>query len=187
MTWLVMISKDPRLDSFVFNWTNNLVSRRTTDWMIAFSFLGKHSFLVPANLALITYFLLKKEVRTALATLFISLSSLGLMTLLKRIFQRSRPSEPLVEGITNFSFPSGHAFMSVAFYGLLIWWVMVSVRQKWLRRFIIFFLATIIITIGFSRIYLRVHYTTDVIAGFCIGTFWLTICLSIFAKKNQGL
>jgi undecaprenyl-diphosphatase len=123
----------------------------------------------------------------AIRTSFVLLSSLLLMSLLKRLIQRQRPPDPLVDGITNFSFPSGHAFMGVAFYGLLIWYTSVCISNKWLRRIVILFLLFIIAAIGFSRIYLRVHYATDVIAGVCIGFVWLDFCLWFIDKREAAL
>ena len=147
--------------------------------MKAVSFLGNHIFLIPANLLFIAYLIFRKNKWEAITAGVVALSSLVLMSLLKNLIQRHRPASPLVEGITNFSFPSGHAFMSVAFYGLLVWWALSSIKNKWQQRILISFLLFLIFIIGFSRIYLRVHYTTDVVAGFCMGTIWLIISLII--------
>lgn len=120
----------------------------------------------------------------AIKTAIVLVSSLLVMSLLKSLIQRHRPPNPLVEGITNYSFPSGHAFMGVVFYGLLIWYASIYIRTKWLQQIIIFFLLLVIAAIGFSRIYLRVHYATDVIAGICIGFVWLDFCLWLIDKKQ---
>ena len=151
------------------------------------SFLAKHTFLIPLIFLLITWFLIKKNKWMAIRTATVLLSSLLLMSILKRLIQRQRPPDPLVEGITNYSFPSGHAFMSVAFYGLLIWFASVYISNKWMRRLVIAFLLLVIAAIGFSRIYLRVHYATDVIAGICIGFVWLDFCLWFIDKKEAAI
>jgi undecaprenyl-diphosphatase len=151
------------------------------------SLLAKHSFLIPVIFLLIAFFLIKNNKRMAIRTSFVLLSSLLLMSLLKRLIQRQRPPDPLVDGITNYSFPSGHAFMGVAFYGLLIWYASVYISNKWLRRMVIVSLLLIIASIGFSRIYLRVHYATDVIAGVCIGFVWLDFCLWFIDKREAAL
>ncbi|MBK8143394.1 MAG: phosphatase PAP2 family protein [Chitinophagaceae bacterium] len=98
----------------------------------------------------------------------------------------STSPEPLVAGITNFSFPSGHAFMGITFYGLLIWMIAVHVKNKWQKGLAITLLSLLIIVIGLSRVYLRVHYTTDVLAGFSIGFLWLIACLNIIEKAESG-
>ncbi len=86
---------------------------------------------------------------------------------------------PLLHEAKGFSFPSGHALMSVTFYGLLIVIVWEFVKAPWLRWLLSILLALLILIIGFSRVYLRVHYASDVVAGFSVGLVWLI--LSIWA------
>lgn len=179
---LVFISKNGRLDAAVFSFAADHISPGCTRFMKSISFLGKHSFLVPANFFLIAFFFMLKNKWGAMSVAIVSLSSLGLMSLLKNLIQRHRPENPMVEGITNYSFPSGHALMSVAFYGLLAFWTAAAIKNKWLRMSLISFLLLLILLIGYSRIYLRVHYTTDVLAGLCIGTCWLFFCLWLISK-----
>jgi membrane-associated phospholipid phosphatase len=185
VAWLVFISDRNYLDQKIFS----LIAPHTTDsrtrLMLAFSFLGNHQFLIPANFALIVFFLVGKNKWGALRVAVVSFSSLGMMSLLKNLFHRLRPDNPLVPGITNFSFPSGHAFMSAAFYGLLIWWAASTIKNKWQRRIVISFLLLLILIIGFSRIYLRVHYATDVIVGFCIGFVCLIVSLTIIDRLKE--
>jgi undecaprenyl-diphosphatase len=104
------------------------------------------------------------------------------MFLLKAIFNRPRPLLPLLEPVKGLSFPSGHAMMSVSFYGLLIvlaWETIVNRTARWLVTVL---LLLLILLIGFSRIYLRLHYFSDVIAGYAAGVIWLT--LSIWAVRR---
>lgn len=192
MVWIVFINNSSWLDDKVFAFTGPLLSPGLTSFMKAITFLGTHDFLVPANFILIIILLIKKKKQLAWHTLVIALSSLGLMSLLKNLFRRKRPDHPLVDGVTNFSFPSGHAFMSVAFYGLLIWLVLQYSKKQSTRVLLIFFLSLLILLIGFTRIYLRLHYTTDVIAGFCFGIVWLYTCLYLLSryapvKENERL
>jgi membrane-associated phospholipid phosphatase len=198
MLWLVFIDRNSSFDEHIFSIISPYTSAGNTRFMKGVSFLGNHNFLIPANFILIAFFILDKKKWAAIRVAVVALSSLGLMTLLKNLFQRHRPAAPLVEGITNFSFPSGHAFMSVAFYGLLCCWIWFSVHDKWQKSMSIIFLLLLILAISFSRTYLRVHYTTDVIAGFGIGTAWLILSLRVTDKiisrsasrkaaANQGL
>lgn len=179
IVWLVFISGNITPDENVFSFVGPHITEGRTHFMKAVAFLGNHKFLIPANLLLIAYLLFRKNKWEAMTAAAVALSSVGMMSLLKNLVQRQRPSNQLVEGITNFSFPSGHAFMSIAFYGMLIWWAAAHIKNKLQQRIAIAFLLFIILIIGFSRIYLRVHYTTDVIAGFCFGTIWLIIVLKI--------
>lgn len=155
-----------------------------TKIMLFISFLGKHSFLIPVISLLIAWFFIRKKKWLVIRTIAVLLSSLLLMTFLKTLIHRQRPDDPLVLGITNFSFPSGHAFMSVAFYGLIIWLSAHNISKKWLQWGVNTLLLLLILGIGFSRIYLRVHYATDVIAGLAIGFVWLSFCLWVIDKKE---
>ncbi len=158
------------------------------DWlatcMSVITFMGNYQFLVPANLILIIYLFIKKKKPLALLVLFIALSSLGCKFLLKDLFHRPRPYDAMVTGIKNFSFPSGHAMMSLAFYGLLILGMKYWVANKIVRNSINFFLLLLIILIGFSRIYLRVHYLSDVLAGYCWAIAWIIFCFYLFTKTK---
>jgi len=101
------------------------------------------------------------------------------MLLLKQLFQRKRPLSPLLKAAKGLSFPSGHAIMAVTFYGLMIYILQHSITIDWLKWFAIILVIALIISIGFSRIYLRVHYASDVAAGFIIGLLWLLISLAV--------
>lgn len=148
----------------------------------AITFLGNYQFLVPANLLFILFLLVKRESKLGGLVLFTALTSLGWKYLLKDLFHRPRPAEAMIEGIKNFSFPSGHAMMSVAFYGMLIILTPYFIQNKKTCRLLIIFLSILIIMIGFSRIYLRVHYTSDVLAGYAFGYGWLILCTWLFTR-----
>jgi membrane-associated phospholipid phosphatase len=184
IVWSVFVHEAFFVDQNLFSILSLYITGSRTYFIKAVTFLGNHKFLILANLLLITYFLIKKEKLFALQVTAIALSSYAFMSLLKNLFQRYRPKNPLVDGVTNFSFPSGHAFMSVTFYGLLIWLAAIYITNKRMQQLVIAFLLLLILFIGFSRIYLRMHYTTDVIAGYCMGFIWLMFCLWL-TDKNQ--
>jgi membrane-associated phospholipid phosphatase len=187
LVWVVFIHGRNSFDQKTFDLIGPHITERRTRIMELISFLGNHFFLVPVILLMIAYFLVQKKKWMAIRATTVLLSSLLLMSLLKRLIHRDRPPDPLVHGITNFSFPSGHAFMSVAFYGLLIWYASEYIQRAWLRRMVIVLLLGIIAAIGVSRIYLRVHYATDVIAGICCGFVWLDFCLWFIDRKEAML
>jgi undecaprenyl-diphosphatase len=173
----IFIIKDHTLDS-IRDYLVPYVNETNTKIMLFFTFLGKHQFLIPANLVLIAYFLLiKKNKWVSIKIPAIALSSLALMFGLKRLFGRNRPSNPLLENVHGLSFPSGHALMSVTFYGLLIYIVFKTIKNNTVKWVIIACLTLLIHLIGFSRIYFNVHYTTDVIAGLSMGFLWLVLCI----------
>jgi membrane-associated phospholipid phosphatase len=174
-------------DEQVFAFLKNHISERHNDEMLFFTFLGTHRFLIPANLALIAYFLfVKKQKWYSIKIPAIALTSLALMFGLKYLFHRSRPDSPLLFHAEGLSFPSGHALFSITFYGLLIYILYKTVQNVPLKWSLILLLALLILTIGFSRVYLRVHYATDVIAGFCVGFLWLVIALSVLNRMERS-
>lgn len=101
------------------------------------------------------------------------------MVLLKQLFQRKRPLSPLLKAAKGLSFPSGHAIMAVTFYGLLIYILQHTIDINWLRILSTILIIILIFLIGFSRVYLRVHYASDVLGGFIIGSLWLLISLAV--------
>lgn len=174
----VLLLQTQEFDEGVFEKLQPFVNETNNKIMLFVTFLGKHEFLIPANLLLIAYFLFfKKHKWYSIKIPAIALSSLAMMFFLKNYFERERPLIPLLEEARGLSFPSGHALMSVTFYGLMIYIVWHSVKDPRLKWALIVALLILIHLIGFSRIYLRVHYTTDVIAGFAMGVIWLVISL----------
>jgi membrane-associated phospholipid phosphatase len=174
------IRKHKPIDMLIFDKIKPLVNEINNKIMLLITFLGKHQFLIPANLILIFYFLLvKKQTWFSIRVITIAISSLVLMLLLKQLFQRKRPLAPLLKAAKGLSFPSGHAIMAVTFYGLLIYILQHSITIDWLKWLVIVLVTVLIILIGFSRIYLRVHYASDVAAGFIIGLLWLLISLAV--------
>jgi membrane-associated phospholipid phosphatase len=171
------------VDLAVFGRLSKWVTPRKSRFMSGITFLGKHQFLIPANLLLIGYFaIIKKQNWFSIRILTIALSSLLLMILLKAIFQRKRPLSPLLNAARGLSFPSGHAIMSVTFYGLLLYIFLSETDTYWIRVSVTILLVMLILLIGFSRVYLRVHYASDVVAGFVVGFLWLLISVFVLNR-----
>lgn len=106
--------------------------------------------------------------------------------LLKRILQRPRPTEYRIIEETGYSFPSGHSMVSMAFYGYLIYLIYKYVKNKYIKWISIALLSILIGTIGISRTYLGVHYTSDVLGGFLISVSYLIIYVSAINKFLIG-
>jgi undecaprenyl-diphosphatase len=98
--------------------------------------------------------------------------------LLKYQFARPRPIESRLMAETGYSFPSGHAMISTAVYGLLIYLIYKRFKNHRLRNIVIGLLIALIILIDVSRVYVGVHYTSDVVAGTCISIAYLILILS---------
>jgi undecaprenyl-diphosphatase len=175
-------------DLAVFEKLKSLPTPRRNQFMLLITLLGKHQFLIPANLFLIVYFLaIARQTWLSIRVLAIALSSLVLMLLLKWLFGRKRPLSPLLQAAKGLSFPSGHAIMSVSFFGLIIYCIHHLGLQQWIVIASTILLVIIILLIGFSRVYLRVHYASDVIAGFVIGLIWLLISLTVVGTAEHHM
>lgn len=94
---------------------------------------------------------------------------------LKFIIQRPRPDGFRLATASGFSFPSGHSMVAMAFFGLLAWLVWKYEADRRLRRLYATGFALVIVMIGVSRIYLGVHYASDVLGGFCLSMAWLAV------------
>ncbi len=155
--------------------------------MEVFTFFGSTAFLLPAYIILITGLLVYKRYRYSVDIAIIALSSTGIMFCLKQLFHRQRPNLPLIKSITNYSFPSGHALSSFIFCSILIYLVWQTGLTAVLKWFFSFLLLLFSITIGISRIVLKVHYATDVIASFCLGIAWAILSFWLLEKINARL
>lgn len=189
VAWVVrriFLQQKEDLDYEVFDVLSRYVNESTTSIMQFITFFGSHNFLIPANLILIAYFLfIKKHKWYSIKVPAVGLSSLLLMFSLKFIFNRPRPLFPLLENVNGLSFPSGHAFMSFSFFGLLVYLTWKYVHNRFVKWLLITGLFIFIFLIGLSRIYLKVHYASDVLAGLCLGLIWLVISLWILRKMEK--
>lgn len=103
--------------------------------------------------------------------------------IIKLIIQRARPTLPHLIEQGGYSFPSGHLDSSIAIYGALILFLLVTQRSRWWRTTAVILLTAFILSIGFSRIYVHVHFPTDVLAGWFLG--WGHICvLWLIARRT---
>jgi undecaprenyl-diphosphatase len=182
----IFLVKKDSLDTNVFNYLATHVSAQHTRVMEVITYLAAPEFLIPANIVLIGYFLfIRKHKWYSIQIPVVAIGGLTLMLLLKYIFSRPRPLIPLLEPARGFSFPSGHAMMSFSFYGLLIYMIYRSVRNPYAKWTLIMLLILLIFLIGLSRVYLRVHYASDVIAGFAAGFIWVVLSLYVVKRVEK--
>ena len=126
---------------------------------------GGAIFLIVLTVLLVTIIKNKKIGLSIFANLIIVTI---LNQLLKRVLQRPRPTEYRIIEETGYSFPSGHSMVSMALYGYLIYLIYKYVENKYVKWILISLLSVLICLIGISRIYLGVHYTSDVLGGLLI-------------------
>ena len=179
----VFWDKKDEFDQAAFTFLESFIKDDVTNAMWLLSIIGNYQVMIAANLLLICYFLfIRKHRWYSIKIPAISLSSVLLMSVLKNLFNRRRPLIPLLEPAQGLSFPSGHAMMSATFFGLIIYFIYRKQINPTVKIIIISLLVIFILSIGLSRIYLRVHYASDVIAGFCMGVIWLSIAIRVLNR-----
>jgi membrane-associated phospholipid phosphatase len=175
------VTGDPivRLDDRVATELHEHASEPLTTMVGVVTELGGGILL--ATLSLATFVLLARRGERAQAA-FLVLAFLGaevLTAALKAGFRRERPvfEEPLSTA-DSFSFPSGHALVSLVVYGALAFLASSRLRSRRARLACFVAAGLLVLAIGFSRLYLGVHFLSDVLAGFSAGTAWLLICIA---------
>jgi len=167
-------------DNTVYNGMISLKSNFTTVFFKAITKLADAETLI--LITIICLIVIKN--RKIGASIAVNLVSSAFVNhLIKEIVQRPRPPIELrmVEE-SSFSFPSGHAMTSATFYGLIIYFALKNVKNKKLRNTICITLSLLVFLIGISRIYLGVHYASDVLAGFTFAIVYLVLYINFVLK-----
>jgi undecaprenyl-diphosphatase len=174
----MVMENENHLDKVVFQKLAGITHPHTTQLMLIITFFGSSYFLLPAYFFLIIYFLVfKKNRRLSLDVSAFAITSALILFSLKAIFHRHRPLDPLVKNVNGFSFPSGHSFSAFTFFGLMIYILWKNPMDPFLRWVLTTLFFLFACAIAFSRVYLHVHYASDVVAGFCLCIVWLVISL----------
>lgn len=168
-----------KLDILGYGLISNIISDNITPIAILITNFGGAITLIGLT---IIFLLVMKNKKMSFSILLNLVIVTFLNIFLKNIIQRPRPDDFRLINETGYSFPSGHSMISMAYYGYLIYLIFKFVKNKKLKTFFITFLCILILTIGLSRIYLGVHYTSDVIAGFVLSVSYLIIYTSIIKK-----
>ncbi len=183
---MVFEDKNFSFDEKVFEMIKPWVSETHTSIMQVITFIGSQNFLLPANIILIGFYLFfKRNKTTAYHIATISITSVAVMFLMKFFLQRERPLVPLIAKVHGYSFPSGHTFTSVTFYGIIAYIIYKNVHHTILKWVLIIFCILLILLVGFSRVYLRLHYASDVIAALCLGLIWLVLAKWFLVKAGE--
>jgi len=186
IAYRVLQLQDEQFDFLVFDRVSTIVTPSLTEFIQFITFFGNHKFLIPANVVLVIYFLfIKKHRWYSIKVPVIAIGGVLIMFILKQFFNRPRPLIPLLEPVKGLSFPSGHALMSMSFYGLLIFLVWENVSNRFWKWLLSSLLLIFILLIGFTRIYLRLHYFSDVIAGFAAGLIWLSLSIWFVRRMER--
>ena len=154
----------------------------TTFMKLATKLSNPEVMIVIAIISILFYIKLIKNKKLSLG-IILNLAGITIINqILKFIFRRERPTGYRLIEMSGYSFPSGHAMASLAFYGLLIYITKRLVKNKHLKILLITLNIAIIILIGVSRIYLGVHYLSDVLTGYSISIIYLLITTKLLNK-----
>lgn len=167
------------IDNNVYNFiSKNIMNDTLSSILKCLTHLGGVAFIV--LLGVLCFMFCKKN------RWFITFDLVGCTVInqtIKHIVRRPRPNVLRLVSESGYSFPSGHSMISVAFYGLVIYFVYKNINNKYLKWALISLLSLLILTIGFSRIYVGVHYFTDVVGGFFLALAYLIVYIYIYNKK----
>ena len=173
------------LDHIVYNFISKFINNTTTKIFTTITHFGSAPLIIV--FFIISIFLIKDKKKN----IVFLISILGITAInqaLKFYFERPRPDVYVLAQASGYSFPSGHSMCSLAFYGFLIYLLIKSKYDFKVKMIGSILLSVLIFFIGISRIYLGVHYTTDVIAGFSFSIVYLIVITHLEDKYvfNRG-
>jgi undecaprenyl-diphosphatase len=169
LAFAVINGQTAGFDSSVREAFHSLATPALTQVMLVLTFIGRTGFIALAGAPFVWWLIKTSRVRDAIWLIALQIGANLLLEILQFAFHRARP-EPFfgLAKPNSYSFPSGHALLSTVFYLSL---AILMTRNPAIRAAA----ALLALLIGFSRIYLGVHYPTDVLAGFAAGAFWLSL------------
>ncbi len=183
ITILVLTQLTTSFDKAIYQF---IISFRTSYLDTYFKFITKLGNLKTVALILIISFLLLKK--KSFFTIFSNTTfSVIINTIIKNIIRRKRPTILRLIKQGGFSYPSGHAMICISLYGTILYLIITKVKNKFIKICSTILILIIIISIGISRIYLGVHYTTDIIAGYILAISLQLVVTYYINKHYRGI
>ena len=178
LTYLVKTNNELNFDSSVYNFISNFINNNLTNIVKIITYLGSATIVI--GITILSLIILKNK-KIGICMIINLITITLLQYILKFLIGRPRPVGINLIEEKNFSFPSGHSLTAMAFYGFIIYLIYNS-KLKY-KNIYILLLGLLILLIGLSRVYLGVHYITDVIGGFSFSMFYLIIYTNIIKDK----
>lgn len=181
IAFLVHMNQMDRFDELITTYIQDFETSFLTDIMQFFTYIGSMTFIhILAFVIFIIFYFILNYRSELLLFIIVLLGSHYFFRLLKQFFKRTRPDFYRLIEIGGYSFPSGHATNALSIYGILIFVLWHHIPSRWGRIILSVFSIFMILSIGLSRIYLGVHYPSDVLAGYFAGGFLLTIIIGCY-------
>ena len=182
LAYLVTNNQTGDLDSSVYS----IVTFSKTDFLTGFyKFITFFASEIMVGLISLVFILIFKNKRYGVFAIVNAVNIVVLNIVLKLIFMRDRPYDLMIINESGYSFPSGHAMAALGFYGFIIYLIWHFNLSKKAKIIFTILLAILILLIGVSRIYLGVHYASDVLAGYMVSTIYLILYITFVSKHLQ--
>lgn len=183
ITLLLLTNNISKFDSLIYDMVYKIRCKFFDYIFIFFSYLGNSIPVITITIILLILFEQKDRILLG-SSMIISLLT---NQVIKNIIKRPRP--PIEERLitqSGYSYPSGHSMMAMCLYGVLIYLVYTKVKNKKLKILLISIFSILIFLIGLSRIYVRVHYPSDVLAGYLLNILILIIVITLITNHYRG-
>jgi undecaprenyl-diphosphatase len=180
LAFVVVSGQTVAFDSSVRQAVHTFATPALTRVMLVFTFIGTTGFMAVVGALFVWWLIKARRFRDAIWLIALQISAHLVLQILQFAFHRPRP-DPFfgLAKPTSYSFPSGHALLSTVFYLSL---AILMTRNLMIRTAA----AVLALLIGLSRVYLGVHYPTDVLAGFAGGVFWLSAWVYGISQFSEG-
>lgn len=174
--------------SFFDNWVYDFIIRFKSPFLTKiFKFITFFASIYWFIIVFISLFIFNRDRRLNMIMGLYIVVIVIITFFMKNIFERERPLDLMIIEEFGYSFPSGHSSSSIAFYGFIAYLIYKSKYSNWKKIILISLLFLVTFFIGVSRIYLGVHYATDVLAGFMVGLIYLMIFILIYDIEKRDV
>ncbi|MFM1652211.1 phosphatase PAP2 family protein [Brevibacillus sp. B_LB10_24] len=189
VAYLVARNATAPFDSLLSSAVQRFESPTLTELALALSFIGSTKAAVVISVVVIALLFFVLRHRSELVLFIAAVGGAALVNdFLKHLFQRERPTLHRLVEETGYSFPSGHSMGAFALYGILVFLLWKHIPSRIGRALLLLFGAAMILGIGWSRIYLGVHYPSDVIGAYLASGVWLTASIWVYQRyRERGL
>ncbi|HEY0453568.1 phosphatase PAP2 family protein [Actinophytocola sp.] len=169
------------VDTSIRNWVIDRRSPGRTPLMTALTTVGSSPVLVTLAVGVAVWLFIARERREALLVVVTTAGALVLDPLLKVLVGRARPADAHLVLVNSGAYPSGHSLHSAAVIGVLVVLAVRHLAARWARVAVVTLGVLLVLGVGVSRVYLGVHWPTDVLAGWLIGALWLAVCVLVIS------